>query len=54
MRLLIDTNIIVDWLQHREPTDNSSEKVMEACLFGEQEGSISVHSLTKDLLINYF
>lgn len=46
MRLFIDTNIILDWLQHREPEDNSSERIMEACIFGNVDGFLSVHSLT--------
>ena len=46
MHLLIDTNIILDWLLHREPDDDSSEKIMESCIFGDNIGYLSVHSLT--------
>ena len=46
MHLLIDTNIVLDWLQHREPDDDSSEKIMESCIFGDNIGYLSVHSLT--------
>ena len=46
MRLLIDTNIIIDWLTHRETQDDSPERVMESCIMGEHNGYVSVHSLT--------
>ena len=46
MRLLIDTNIILDWLTHREQGDDASERIMESCILGENSGYVSVHSLT--------
>ena len=46
MRVLIDTNVILDWLMCREPFHEAARRVMEESVFGELEGYISAHSLT--------
>ena len=46
MRVLIDTNIALDWLAHREPFHEKAERVMQACMDGEWEGYMASHSLT--------
>ncbi len=35
MRVLIDTNIILDWLLHREPFHSNAEYIVEKCMFGD-------------------
>ena len=44
MVVLIDTNVIIDFLTTREPYFESSSKVMEKCANGELAGYISFHS----------
>ncbi len=46
MRVLIDTNVILDWLMCREPFHEAAKRVMEESVFGNLEGYISAHSLT--------
>ena len=46
MRVLIDTNIALDWLAHREPFHEKAEFIMQACMDGEIEGNIASHSLS--------
>ncbi len=46
MRVLIDTNIILDWLMCREPFHDDSRLVMKECMFGDLKGYISAHTLT--------
>lgn len=46
MRMLIDTNVILDWLMRREPFHESARRVMEESIFGDIDGYISAHSLT--------
>ncbi len=46
MRVLIDTNVILDWIMVREPNATNAGKIMEKCLFGGVEGYVTAHSLT--------
>ncbi len=46
MRVLIDTNIALDWLAHREPFHEKAEVIMQKRMDGEIDGSIASHSLT--------
>ena len=46
MELLIDTNIILDVLQKREPWFNSSYSIFAACIQGKHRGYVSAHSLS--------
>lgn len=45
MEILIDTNIILDWLQNREPFSTNAKRIMEKAIFGNINGYISSHSL---------
>ena len=45
MVVLIDTNVIIDFLITREPFFESSSKVMEKCATGELKGYIAFHSV---------
>lgn len=45
MAVLIDTNVIVDFLITREPYFESSSKVMEKCAARELKGYIAFHSV---------
>ena len=46
MRVLIDTNIILDWLMCREPFQKHAKWIMQESMFGDLEGYITAHSLT--------
>ena len=46
MRILIDTNIILDLVQNREPHSDNASKIINSCVRGENDGCISAHSLT--------
>ena len=46
MVVLIDTNVIIDFLVAREPFYDSALHVMEKCASGEAEGYMAFHSLT--------
>lgn len=45
MVVLIDTNVIIDFLITREPYFESSSKVIEKCATGELAGYIAFHSV---------
>lgn len=45
MVVLIDTNVIIDFLAVREPFYDSALQVMEKCASGEADGYIAFHSL---------
>lgn len=46
MRILIDTNVILDWIMVREPNAANAKLIMGQCLFGNIEGYVTSHSLT--------
>lgn len=46
MKVLIDTNVILDWIMVREPNATNAKHIMEQCLFGQVQGYITSHSLT--------
>ena len=46
MKLLIDTNIVIDVLQKREPWFSYSYRILERCISGIDEGFLSAHSLS--------
>lgn len=46
IRVLVDTNVILDWIMVREPNATNAKHVMEQCLFGQVQGYITSHSLT--------
>ena len=46
MKILIDTNIILDLIQSREPFSENASKIINSCVKKENEGYISSHSLS--------
>ena len=46
MKILIDTNIILDLIQSREPFSENASKIINSCVKKENEGYISEHSLS--------
>ena len=46
MKVLIDTNVILDWIMVREPNAGNAKEILKECLFGSIEGYVSSHSLT--------
>lgn len=46
MKVLIDTNIILDLIQSREPFSENASKIINSCVKKENEGYISAHSLS--------
>ena len=45
MAVLIDTNVIIDFLTTREPFFEASKKVLTKCSHGEVEGYLAFHSV---------
>ncbi len=46
MHILIDTNIIIDLIQNREPHSSNASKIINSCVKEENVGYISAHSLS--------
>lgn len=46
MRILIDTNIILDLVQNREPHSSNASKIINSCVKEENIGYVSAHSLS--------
>ena len=46
MKILIDTNIILDLIKSREPFSENASKIINSCVKKENEGYISAHSLS--------
>ncbi len=46
MRILIDTNIIIDLIQNREPHSDNASRIINSCVKNENIGYISAHSLS--------
>ncbi|MCI9123529.1 MAG: PIN domain-containing protein [Eubacterium sp.] len=46
LRILIDTNIILDWLLHREPFHNNAEYIIEKCMSGNVDGYLTAHMMS--------
>ena len=46
MRVLVDTNVIADWLMCRSPFFNDSKYIIMECLKGNIEGFITSHTVT--------
>ena len=45
MRVLVDTNVLLDYLTDREPYGVSARKVVMACKDGKADGCIAAHSI---------
>ena len=46
IRILIDTNIVLDWLMCRKPFQEHARFIMEKCLFGDLDGYLTAHSIS--------
>lgn len=46
MRVLIDTNVILDWLMHREPFHQHADAVLRACITGKLGGCLAAHTFS--------
>lgn len=46
IRVLIDTNIVLDWLMCREPFQENARFIMEKCLFGDLDGYLTAHLIS--------
>ena len=46
MKVLVDTNVVIDALTGREPFYELSDKVIELCADGKVEGVLAAHSIT--------
>ena len=45
-RILIDTNVLLDYLLTREPFYEEAKKIISACTDGEIKGCIAAHSIS--------
>lgn len=45
MVILVDTNVIIDYLAEREGFFEDARKIMEVCATGEVQGCVAFHSL---------
>lgn len=45
MKILLDTNILIDWVSHREDYQNA-RKIVYLCASRKVEGCIAAHSVT--------
>ena len=45
MEVLIDTNVVLDWLLEREPFLQNAKDIMEPCIRGEIYGHLAAHTL---------
>ena len=50
-KLLIDTNVLIDYLLEREPFFEDAKKVILSCTNGETKGCIAAHSLSNMFFI---
>lgn len=46
LRVLVDTNVILDYICMREPYTETAKKIIEACQRRELVGCIAAHSVT--------
>jgi predicted nucleic acid-binding protein len=46
MRVLVDTNVVLDYLAKREPFLKYAEAIFEACAAGKVDGCIAAHSFS--------
>lgn len=50
-KILIDTNILLDYLLTREPFYTNAEKIVHACVEGQAKGCIAAHSISNMFFI---
>ena len=46
LRILVDTNILLDYLLDREPHEKSARTIIKACQQKKMEGCVAAHSIT--------
>lgn len=46
LRILIDTNIILDWLLYREPFHSNAEYIVAKCMSGDVDGYLTAHMMS--------
>lgn len=51
MKVLIDTNVLIDFLAKRQPFYDNAEKIMEMCIEGKIDGYLAAHSITNTFYI---
>lgn len=45
IKVLVDTNVILDWIMVRESNATNARVIMEQCLFGNVQGYVTSHAL---------
>ena len=50
-KILIDTNVLLDYLLEREPFFEDAKKVILSCTEGDTKGSIAAHSISNMFFI---
>lgn len=50
-RILVDTNVLLDYLLIREPFYEDAEKIVHACVEGTIKGCIAAHSISNMFFI---
>ena len=50
-RILIDTNVLLDYLLTREPFYEDAKEIVQACVKGQVKGVIAVHSISNMFFI---
>ena len=50
-RILVDTNVLLDYLLTREPFYGDAEKIIHACVDGKAKGCIAAHSISNMFFI---
>ena len=50
-RILVDTNVLLDYLLTREPLYGDAEKIIHGCVDGKAKGCIAAHSISNMFFI---
>lgn len=50
-RILVDTNVLLDYILTREPFYENAEKIIRACVDGKVKGCIAAHSVSNMFFI---
>ncbi len=50
-RILVDTNVLLDYILTREPFFADAKKIVQACVDGKAKGCIAAHSITNMFFI---
>ena len=51
MKVLIDTNVLIDYMTHREPFFDEAKKIIGLCAENKIKGYIAAHSITDSFYI---